>query len=347
MVLPEDPIQIGGLDIRNRLVMPPMVRNLATEDGLVTSELIEHYAARSKGGVGLIVVEAAAIAWEHRIMSRNIGIHSDDTIDGLSKLAAGIKEHGAAAFIQINHSGPKSHMKTRYVGPSSISVVKNKTPDPLSVPEIEEIVQMFVDATRRAKEAGFDGVEVHGAHFYLLSAFLSPYTNTRDDDYGGSTAKRAKFSTDVIRAIRREIGDYPLIFRMNGVENVERGITMEEGIDLAQLHADAGADALHVSCIVDETYNPGVPPRFSEETMPEFLKGFPYDSCVPCASTIKPHVNVPVIGVGMIRDASLARDVLRKDLCDMLGLGRALLADPEFVNKLLENRDSEIVPWKD
>ncbi len=347
MVRPEDPIQIAGLNVRNRLVMPPMVRNLASDDGLVTDELVEHYEARSRGGVGLIIVEAAAIAWEHRIMKRNIGIHSDVTIEGLSRLAEGIKKHGARAFIQINHSGPKSHMDTRFVGPSDIPVMKNKIPEPLSIEEIEEIVQKFVDAARRAKEAGFDGVEVHGAHFYLLSAFLSPYTNRRSDEYGGSTERRAKFSTDVIRGIRRALGKYPVIFRMNGVENVERGITMEEGIELARLHADAGADALHVSCVVDETYNPGVPARFTEETMPEFLKGFEYDSCIPCASKIKPHVGVPVIGVGMVRDAALAREVLGRNLCDMLGLGRALLADPEFVNKLVDDRDGEIVPWKD
>lgn len=347
MVDPTDPIEIAGLSVRNRLVMPPMVRNLATEDGVVTEELVRHYADRSKGGVGLIIVEAAGVAREHRMMKRNIGIHDDSMVEGLSQLADGIKEHGAAAFIQINHSGPKTHLDTRYVGPSKIPVMKNKIPEPLTVEEIEDIVQMFVDATRRAKEAGFDGVEIHGAHFYLLSAFLSPYSNTRTDDYGGTTKRRAKFSTDIIKAIRKSLGTYPVIFRMNGMENVVNGITMEEGIELAKIHETAGADVLHVSCVVAETYNPGVPPKFTERTMPDFLKGFEYDSCVPCAAQIKPHVKMPVIGVGMVRDAKLARRVLEEDLCDLLGIGRGLLADPDFVNKMLEGRDDEIVKWKD
>jgi 2,4-dienoyl-CoA reductase-like NADH-dependent reductase (Old Yellow Enzyme family) len=231
----EDPIIIGSLEVRNRTVMPPMVRNLATEDGYVTKELVDHYAARSKGKVGLIIVEAASIAEEHGIMKRNIGIYSDSMIDGLSKLADGIKKHGARAFIQINHAGPKSHVATRYVGPSAVPIMKNKIPEILTVDEIENIKTMFVDATRRAKEAGFDGVEIHGAHFYLLSAFLSPFTNNRKDEYGGTIEKRAKFSVDIIRDIRKKLGKYPLIFRLNGVENVKGGITIEEGIKVAKI----------------------------------------------------------------------------------------------------------------
>jgi 2,4-dienoyl-CoA reductase-like NADH-dependent reductase (Old Yellow Enzyme family) len=347
MVNPAEPLEVAGLRIRNRIVMPPMVRNLATEEGKVTEQLVKHYADRSRGGVGAIIVEGASVAREHGIMTKNIGIHNDSMIDGLSKLAQGIKRHGAAAFIQISHSGPKTHVKTRYVGPSDIPVIKSKTPEPLSIEEIEEITQMFVDASRRAKEAGFDGVEVHGAHFYLLSAFLSSYTNTRTDEYGGTTERKAKFSTDVIRAIKKELGPYPVIFRMNGFENVVNGITMDEGIEIAKLHEAAGVDILHVSCVVDETYNPDIPPIFHEKTMPDFLKGFPYDSCIPCATRIMPHVKVPVIGVGMIRDAKSAREVLESNLCDMLGIGRGLLADPEFVTKMLEGRDDEIILWKD
>jgi 2,4-dienoyl-CoA reductase-like NADH-dependent reductase (Old Yellow Enzyme family) len=346
MVDLSEPIGIAGIKVRNRLVLPPMVRNLCTEEGKVTDDIVAHYEAISKGGMGLIIVEAAAITWEHRILSKNIGIHDDSLIPGLKKLADGIKAHGASAFIQINHSGPKAHFQKRFVGPSNIPVIKNKIPEPLSIEEIEEIKGMFVDAARRAQSAGFDGVEVHGAHFYLLSSFLSSYTNRRDDEYGGTTERKAKFSVDVIRRIREELGDYPVIFRVNGIENVEDGITLEEGIQISKIMESAGIDALHVSCVVDETYNPGVPSRFNEETMPEFLKGYPYDCCIPVAREIKPHVKVPVIGVGMVRDPQFARRVMMEDTCDLLGIGRALLADPEFVNKTLEGRDAEVVPWK-
>ena len=327
--------------------MPPMVRNLATEEGAVTDDVVKHYEECSKGQVGLIIVEAAAINWEHRIMTKNIGIHDDKLIPGLTKLADGIKKHGAAAFIQINHAGAKTHVKGRYVGPSDIPIMRGKTPEPLEVQEIEDIKQMFVNSTRRAKEAGFDGVEVHGAHYYLLSAFLSGYTNRRNDDYGGSTQKKAKFSVDVIRAIRKELGDYPIIFRMNGFENVVDGITMDEGIEIAKIVEKAGIDVLHVSCVVDATYNPGIPPIFNKDSQPDFLKDYPYDSCIPVAGQIKPHMKIPIVGVGEVRDEKLVKKVMDDDICDMLGIGRGLLADPYFVQKILEGRGEEIIPWKD
>lgn len=342
-----EPIEIAGLKIRNRIVMPPMVRERATEDGEVTEELVEHYVARSKGGVGLIIVEAAAIAWENRIMKRNVGIHDDRLIPGLTRLAEGIKAHGARAFIQINHCGPKSFVETRLVGPSSVPVRKNRIPEELSVDEIHSIQELFVDAARRAQQAGFDGVEVHGAHFYLLSSFLSSYTNRRSDDYGGTTIKKAKFVVDTIKRIREELDDYPLILRINGIENVVDGIDIEEAIEISKIAERAGVDSIHVSCVVDPVSNPLLPPRFTKDTVPDLLKGAPFDCCVPCAAQIKAHVDVPVIGVGMVRDAEFARSIMKKDLCDLLGIGRGLLADTEFAVKTLEGRDDEIIPWKD
>ena len=212
-------IEIANLEVKNRFVMPPMVRNLATEEGYVTDAVVQHYEECSKGQTGLIIVEAAAIEWEHRIMSKNIGVHDDKMVPGLKKLADGIKKHGAKAFIQINHSGPKGHGKTKYAGPSDVPVMKDKIPKPLTLDDIEDVKRWFVDAARRCQEAGFDGVEVHGAHYYLLSAFLSGYTNRRDDEYGGSTENKARLSVEVIKRIREELGNYPIIFRMNGFEN--------------------------------------------------------------------------------------------------------------------------------
>ncbi len=347
MVDLSEPIEFAGLTVKNRFVMAPMVRNLATKEGYVTDAVVQHYEECSKGQVGLIIVEAAAITWEHRIMSKNIGIHDDKLIPGLRKLADGINAHGAKSFIQINHSGLKGHGKTRYLGPSNIPVMKNTNPEPITVDEIEDVKQWFVDATRRAKEAGFDGVEIHGAHYYLLSAFLSSYTNRRDDDYGGSTENKAKFSVDIIKMIREELGDYPLIFRMNGFENVIDGITMDEGIEIAKIIERAGIDSVHVSCVVDATYNPGLPPYFDKESQPEFLKDYPYDSCIPVAQKIKPHLKVPVIGVGEVRGEKLAKKFMEDNICDMLGIGRGLLADPYFVQKILEGRGNEIIPWKE
>jgi len=347
MVILSESIEFAGLSIKNRFVMPPMVRNLATTEGMVTNEVVQHYEECSKGQVGLIIVEAAAITWEQRIMSKNIGIYDDKCIPGLKKLAEGINRHGAKSFIQINYSGLKGHGKERYVGPSEIPVLKNTTPEAITNDEIEDVKQWFVDAARRAKEAGFHGVEIHGAHYYLLSSFLSSYTNRRTDEYGGSTRNKTKLSVDVIKRIREELGNYPLIFRMNGFENVIDGVSMDEGIEIAKIIERTGVDCLHISCVVDATYNPGLPPYFDKETQPDFLKEYPYDSCIPIAGKIKPHVRVPVIGVGEVRDHRLVRKVEEDDFCDMLGIGRGLLADPYFVQKILEGREAEIIPWKE
>jgi len=341
------PIEFANLTFKNRYVLPPMVRNLATEEGLVTNEVIRHYEEISKGQVGMIIVEAAAITWEHRIMSKNIGIHDDKCIPGLKKLAEAINRHGAKSFIQINHSGLKGLQKERYLGPSDIPVLKNTVAEPISVDEIELVKQLFVDAARRAQEAGFHGVEIHGAHYYLLSDFLSSYTNRRKDDYGGSTENKARLSVDIIKMIREVLGDYPLVFRMNGFENVVDGVTMEEGIEIAKIIERAGIDCLHISCVVDATYNPGLPFIFDEKTQPDFLRDYPYDSCIPVAGMIKPHVKVPVIGVGEVRGEDLVRRFEKDDVSDMLGIGRGLLADPYFVQKILEGRGEDIIPWKD
>jgi len=134
---------------------------------------------------------------------------------------------------------------------------------------------------------------------------------------------------------------------MNGFENVIDGVSMDEGIEIAKIIERTGVDCLHISCVVDATYNPGLPPYFDKETQPDFLKEYPYDSCIPIAGKIKPHVRVPVIGVGEVRDHRLVRKVEEDDFCDMLGIGRGLLADPYFVQKILEGREAEIIPWKE
>ena len=344
-----DPIEIAGMEVKNRFVMPPMVTNFAStsETGEVTDRLIRYYEQRSKGDVGLIIVEATAIAWEHRLQKYSVGIHNDSLIPGLKKLTDHIKAHGARAFIQLVHGGAKSRVSERLVGPSAIRIMEGPLPEELSVEEIEMIKGWFVDAARRAQEAGFDGVEIHGAHFYLLSAFLSSYTNCREDEYGGTTPKKTKLVVDIIKAIRNELGSYPIIVRMHGIENLVRGIDIDEAKLIAQLLETAGADALHISGVETPYYKPDELAKFTLETKPAFLKGYPDGCFVPCAVKIKEVVGIPVIGVGMVRDAAFAEKVMQEELCDLIGVARGLLADPFFAEKTLSGKGETIVQCED
>jgi len=339
-----DPIEIAGMAVRNRTAMQPMVTNFGSRDktGKVTDQLVRYHEARSKGGVGLIIVEATAIHWTHRLQRYSIGIHDDNLIPGLTKLADGIKAHGARAFIQLVHGGAKSRVTERPVGPSPIRLIKDAPlPEELSVEEIETIKDWFVDAARRSQEAGFDGIEIHAAHGYLLSAFLSSYSNRRQDAYGGTTEKNAKLTVDVIKAIRKKLGSYPMIIRMHGIENFVRGIDIEEAKQIAQLLERAGADVINISGFEAPYFN-SEEAVYTPDTRPEFMKGFPEGCFVPCAAKIKEVINIPVIGVGKVRDAAFAKKVIQEELCDMIGLARGLLADPLFVEKTLSGKGDTI-----
>ena len=311
-----DPIEIAGLTIRNRIVMPPMVVRLASDNGEVTTKLIEHYEKRSQGGAGLIIVEASAIAWEHRISDYNIGVHDDDLIDGLGNLADGIKKQGARAFIQINHSGPKKYHNARFVGPSQIPVLDGPIPEEMTVDEIMQVKNLFIEAARRVKEAGFDGVEIHAAHFFLLSSFLSAYSNQREDEYGGSIQNRTRFVVDVIKGVKHQVGSFPVQCRFNGIENYIRGIDIEEAKQIGQILEKAGVDSLNVSGYMTPMFNVEEIARFSRENTPAIFNNFPWGCTIPCATEIKKVVNIPVIGVGMVRTAEFAEKVIREELCD-------------------------------
>jgi len=341
-----DSISIRNLQVRNRLVMPPMVMHLATEDGHVTEKNIRHYEARSRGGVGLIVIEASAVNWEHRISQRNIGIHADSCTEGLSRIVKAIHAHGAKTFIQLCHAGPNSSVAKTPLGPSAVGRGE-RVPTEASNEQIEAVKLEFVRAANRAKDAGFDGVEIHAAHFFLLSSFISPSTNKRKDAYGGTTVKRTKLTADITKMIRKELGDYPIQCRMNGIENVVNGVDIKEAIAVAKLLERAGVDSLSISGSLLPDNTPKELVRFTSKTLPDFMNGYPYGCFVPCAAEIKRHVSVPVIGVGQVRTAGLARGLLQNDLCDLIAIGRGMLADPEFAAKALAGQDDKIVPWKE
>jgi 2,4-dienoyl-CoA reductase-like NADH-dependent reductase (Old Yellow Enzyme family) len=296
--------------------------------------------------VGLIIVEASNVLWDHRVLDINIGIYDDHCIPGLTQLAKCIKAHGARAFIQLIHAGNMSQVARR-VGPSPIKVWDGPLPEELTGEEIEMVKEWFVEAARRAQAAGFDGVELHGAHLWLLSAFLSPYTNRRTDKHGGPLSNRARLIMDIIAGIRKEVGSFPLSCRFDAYENIVRGIEIEEGKEIARMLEQAGVDVLHVSGVAIPPYKPDELAKFTFESKPAFLKGYPDRCHIPCAAIIKEVVDVPVIGVGMVRSAGFAEQVMQNGMCDLLAMGRGLMADPLFVEKTLSGRGETIIQCED
>ncbi len=319
------PGHIGTLETRNRLVMAPMV-TWSTPNANATDAIVAFYRERAQGGVGLIIVQATSVLPSGRPKDW-LGIWDDSFIPGLAKLAKAIRDAGARAAIQIHHAGLGA---PEPVGPSAgVGMRPGTAPRALSHHEMDEIVRAFVRAAQRAREAGFDMVEVHGAHGYLLCNFLSPLTNHRQDEYGGSPEKRARFPQEVVAAVRKGLGpDFPIGFRINGAEPVPGGATPEEAARQAALVAASGADVIHVTA--------GTPTSASMSYL------HPQGMLVPVAATIKKAVRVPVITVGKISDPAFADGIIAQGQADFVALGRSLLADPQWPNKAREGRVQDI-----
>lgn len=337
------PIRIGKMEVKNRIVFPPMVTGHAGDDGKVTEGHINWYETRARGGVGLIIVEFTYVAFGGRAGPVLLGIWHDDFIPGLRRLVDRVHAAGSKIFIQIGHSGRQTASAflggQSPVAPSAISCplrepMLHEIPRELSVKEIEEIIQQFGEAARRAKEAGFDGVEIHGAHGYLVSAFMSAYSNKRYDAYGGDLQGRMKFPLEIIRRVRDEVGaDFPIGFRFSGDEHVSDGLTIEEGRRIARMLEAAGVDCLHVAAGVYESLWSQIPP---------------YGSAEGCnlveAAAIKKVVNIPVITVGRIKSPDIAEEILQEEKADMVAMGRQLICDPEWPLKVAAGDFDEIRP---
>jgi 2,4-dienoyl-CoA reductase-like NADH-dependent reductase (Old Yellow Enzyme family)/thioredoxin reductase len=312
--------------LKNRMVMPPMVTNLANSLGEVTRRMVDYYAKRAQGGVGTIVVEAMDIA--ERVIFPRLGIFHDRFVHELDNLAAGIKENGAAAVGQIYHPG----LRGRHPGP-----------DDLSPEEIRNIIEAFGQAADRVKRAGFDGVMIHGAHGYLISSFLSPLTNQRKDEYGGDGQRRARFAADVIRTVRKVVGkDFPIFFRMNALDYLPGGCTIEDAQVTAPLAEAAGADVIAIGGGVGPMpHNPslGNMKSYGQIVMPMYV---PRGYRVELGAKVKEKITIPLSIAGRINDADLAREIIVSGKADLVDLGRQLIADPDFPQKIAEGRIEEI-----
>ncbi|HEY4774919.1 MAG TPA: NADH:flavin oxidoreductase, partial [Xanthobacteraceae bacterium] len=250
------PKRIGGIEIRNRVVMPPMTTRLADADGYVTAASVAYFRARAAGGVGLVTVEMASPERVGRHRARELGIYDDRFLPGLQRLTDAIHAGGAKASIQLGHAG--GHTRADICGeppiapsaiPHFVFEVTGKTIIPVEMTRerIALTVQAFVDAAKRARSAGFDCVELHVAHGYLLSQFLCPEENRRSDEYGGSLENRARISLDILQRIKADLPGFPVIFRLNADDFFPTGLTFPEGLQVAKWAAAAGADAIHVT----------------------------------------------------------------------------------------------------
>ncbi len=336
------PGNIGTMKLRNRIVMSPMVRNYATTDGAISQLLIDHYATRAKGGAGLIILEASYVHPSGRVWHQGIGIDDDRHIPGLGALTHAVKQWGSKIEIQLVHGGRQSTTavsKLPVVAPSAVPCpVTGSLPRELATQEVADLIEAFAQAARRAKISGFDGVELHGAHGYLMSQFFSAHVNRRGDKYGGDIKGRAAIAVETIQRIRQLAGDsYPVTIRINARDNVPNGQTIEDAVALARILEAAGFAALHVSVGMAEA---AMDPR-NVATAATMLS--PHGHLIDFAARIKNAVKIPVITVGGITP-ELAEKALSEGKADFIAFGRQFLADPDFPRKLDRGERENIRP---
>ena len=330
-----EPITINNLKIKNRIYLPAMHLGMA-QDFEVTDQIINFYAQRAKGRPGMICAGFATVD-ELSGNTQNIGAHDDKFIPGLQKLSKAIKNNGSLSAMQINHAGRYNFSfflnGKQPVAPSPIaSRMTKETPKEMTADEIKTTINSFAQAALRVKRAGFDSVEVLSGTGYLISEFLSPLTNHRTDNYGGSFENRMRFGLEVVKAVRDAIGkDYPLIVRMNGNDFMPGGNSRLELQEYAKALSDGPVDAL---CI-----NVG----WHEARVPQIVACVPRGAFSYLARGIKEKVNVPVIASHRINDPETARLLLSDGMCDMVAMGRSLIADPMLPEKTRLGKEKEIV----
>lgn len=335
------PFRIGSMELKNRMAMAPMATDFANPDGTISQRMIDYFEARARGGVGLIIMEVVTVDELSPYVPKTVAIWDDKFIPSLKTLTDSIHAHGAKVIPQISHPGPESLAPlfngTQPVGPSPTlcHTTKQKCRE-LTIEEIEKIVEQFGDAARRAREAGCDGLELHAAHSYMLvGSFLSPLRNRRIDAYGGTVHERLKFPLEVIRSIRAKAGeDFPIVMRISGDMMVSGGQDIRETQYITPILAAAGIDAFEISA--------GIFPEGMFRIIPP--TGSPLRPNVRLSAAVKEVVDVPVLVVGRINDPRIAEDILNRKEADMVVMGRALLADPEFPNKAAEGRFDDIRP---
>lgn len=309
------PFTVKNVTLKNRLVMSPMcMYSSSGQEGMVEDFHLTHYASRAWGQVGLIIVEATAVEPQGRISAYDLGIWSDDHLPGLSQLTECIHQGGAKAGIQLAHAGRKAGVEGDIYAPSATPYKEHsKIPKEMTTEEIKKTIEAFKSGASRARKAGFDVIELHGAHGYLINEFLSPLANKRTDEYGGTDENRFRFLKEIIHAVR-EVWDGPLFVRISASEYNEQGLEPENHIHYAKMMKEYGVDLIDVS-------SGGVVPA----------KITPYPGYqVPFSEQIRHNADIPTGAVGLITSPFHAAEIIGNGRADLVFIGRELLRDPYF-----------------
>ena len=329
------PARIGPVEIKNRIVMPPMTTRTSDAEGFVTDDSVAYYMARVQGGVGLITVEMASPEKCGRHRRHEVGIYDDKFVPGLTRLVGEIHRGGAKASIQLGHGG--GHTRVDICGetpiaPSAIPHPVYETTFEIIIPEamtkarIDQTIAAHAAAAQRAQQAGFDCVEVHAAHGYLISQFHAPFENRRTDEYGGSLENRARFGLEALRAVKAAVPGLGVIYRLSVEDFFPGGLILGEGRQIALWAAESGADALHISAGHYRSL-----PSAQVVLPPMAMPDGPF---LDFAADVKKRVAIPVIAVGKLGDPTLAESAVASGKADFVALGRTLVADPQWVDKV-------------
>ena len=355
------PGKIGSMELKNRMIMPGMGTNLAAADGTVSDVIVNYYARRANGGVGLIITEVCCPEPLGRVIPGEIEITHGGFMPGLSRIPHAVHSGGAKVCLQLAHGGcfaSESVTGQQPISPSGVGTFQlpDDTPRAMTIDEIKELIKKYGLAAQRARQCGFDAVELHGAHGYMPLQFLSAYTNRRTDEYGGSLKNRARFALETIRSIKEHAGeDFTLIYRLSADEDVPNGVTIEEACTFAKWAEEAGADAIHVSAGTWDSrlhkYMDVIAGKASPEgknlsygvatsmwVPPNYT---PRGSLVHLAAAVKKHVTVPVIAVCSITP-EMAEEIIEKGDADFISMGRQTIADPDYPSKIAAGKPEEI-----
>ncbi|MCP4666855.1 MAG: NADH:flavin oxidoreductase [Deltaproteobacteria bacterium] len=322
--------EIKGMKLANRFVRSATWEGMAADDGAVTPQLLKLMGDLAKGGVGLIISSHAYIRPEGQAGPRQLGVYKDELIPGLKEMTGAVHDNGGKTVIQLAHAGnfafAKLTGKTPWV-PSAVEGLAKGPRKEMTPKEIQEFVKSFAEAAERARTAGFDGLQIHSAHGYLLSQFLSPMFNLREDDYGGDIRNRARIHVEVLEAVRRAVGhDYPILVKMNCQDFADHGLSLDDSLQVAGLLEEGGIDAVELSggLLINPKLNPsrmGIKTEDKEAYFQEEAKAF------------KQKIDVPLILVGGNRSLAVADRLVNEGIADYISMSRPFIREPGLINR--------------